>query len=232
MPWLVQALVCRRPQGVPYIAGEGAGLRANAAWPDDPRPVGEAVPQPGVPSLDTVCRPLTGCAVPQRGVPSVPGGGGQTWSAPVHLRVGRAPRVPLPGVSPPSAAQVGRQYFGPTNSSRRATDSLLAIETLLRLDRLHSMPSRSSASVKSPMMSADSLVKKYRGYSYHWSPSLSLCRTRLVDRLPSEWTSPRMNSFVNSTTISCCHASSAIVRVCFLPGPCWVTGTANVGSGC
>jgi hypothetical protein len=63
--------------------------------------------------------------------------------------------------APPFVARkISGQYFGPTNASGRVTGSLSAIEMLLRLDHLHSMPSRSSASVKRPMMSADSLVKK------------------------------------------------------------------------
>jgi len=60
---------------------------------------------------------------------------------------------------------------GPANSSNRATAARRATEIVLRFIRFQGIASRSSASVKTPLMSAGSVVKKYLGYSSHRSRS-------------------------------------------------------------
>jgi hypothetical protein len=74
------------------------------------------------------------------------------------------------------------QYLGPTNSSSLATASRRATEIVVGLENRQATPSRSSASPHNRWMSTDLLTNRYRGYSYHRSPSLSGRRTRLIPR--------------------------------------------------
>jgi hypothetical protein len=74
------------------------------------------------------------------------------------------------------------QYFGPTNSSSRATASRFATEIVFGFENRHSTSSRSSVSPHSPRMSADSLTNRYRGYSYQWSRFPHVRRTRFTPR--------------------------------------------------
>jgi len=55
-----------------------------------------------------------------------------------------------------------RQAFGPMNSSMSSTLSRRATEMSLWVIRRQLTPTRAHVSVKSALMSADSLVKKYR----------------------------------------------------------------------
>ena len=46
-------------------------------------------------------------------------------------------------------------------------------------------------------------------------------RSLATTRQPSLWIRPRTNSSVALSTSACCQGSSAMRRLCFLPGPCW-----------
>lgn len=54
----------------------------------------------------------------------------------------------------------GRQYFGPTNSSSRATAARRATEIVSGLEKRHSTPSMSSASPHNSRMSTDLLLNR------------------------------------------------------------------------
>ena len=61
------------------------------------------------------------------------------------------------------------QYFGPTNSSSRATASLRATEMVFGFENRHATPSWSKVCPQSHRMSVELLVNRYRGYSYQCS---------------------------------------------------------------
>ena len=80
---------------------------------------------------------------------------------PVHLGDQHPPRRLDPrSPSPAHSAQPQRQYFGPTNSSSRATASRFATEIVFGFENRHSTPSRSRASPHNCRMSEDSLAEQ------------------------------------------------------------------------
>ena len=102
-----------------------------------------------------------GGATPAAPVPVTPDGEVPTLAALAEPTARSAP------VDPPPAdgyrAPPGPHRLGPTNASSRATLPRLATDRLYRLFGRHSIPSWSHARPKIPRMSADTLLKWYRG---------------------------------------------------------------------
>jgi hypothetical protein len=108
--------------------------------------------------------------------------------------------------------ETARYDFGPTNASKFATLARRAIDTFFQLLRVNSMPSCSHVAQQSCLMSAETCVKKQRGYSF---PAM-----RFSTRQPSEWMSPRRKRSACRSTMASCQGSSSMRRACFGPGPC------------
>ena len=75
----------------------------------------------------------------------------------------RRPRGRAAAAEQARRARLSAQHFGPTFSSRSATLARCEIEMLRWLDCVQRSPRRSQLAQNSPRMSAERLLKKYRG---------------------------------------------------------------------
>ena len=108
-----------------------------------------------------------------------------------------------------------------TKESSSATLVRWETEMFRGSDCVHRTPRRSQYSQNSALMSVERFEKNQRGYAYSATRPLgSRVENRFTVRHPSECRSPRRNSCGKRSTISRCHGSSSILRLCLRPGSC------------
>ena len=113
---------------------------------------------------------------------------------------------------------IARYVFGPMNVSRNATDSRFTRRTD---SSIGSVATQRRADRRRPRRGKGCPWTRSRRSTAGTSTGLPHVTTWLMQRHPSESMSPARNSFVHSSTISCCQGSRTIQRSCLRPGPCW-----------